>query len=109
MRLLEEIRAAGYTGGYSQLKALVRQLRPAPPPEPVVRFETPAGHQAQVDFAEFRFPWGKRYALARRARLLAVAVVSLLSAPGHAHADRPASRTRFWRSAACRRSCSSIR
>jgi len=28
-----------------------------------VRFETPPGHQAQVDFAEFRFPWGKRYAL----------------------------------------------
>jgi transposase len=29
----------------------------------VVRFETPAGHQAQVDFGEFKFPWGKRYAL----------------------------------------------
>ena len=29
----------------------------------MVRFETPAGRQAQVDFAEFRFPWGKRYAL----------------------------------------------
>ena len=63
VRILEEIRAAGYTGGYSQLKALVRQLRPTPAPEPVVRFETPAGRQAQVDFAEFRFPWGKRYAL----------------------------------------------
>jgi transposase len=63
VRLLEEIRAAGYTGGYSQLKAAVRQLRPAPPPEAVVRFETPPGRQGQVDFAEFRFPWGKRYAL----------------------------------------------
>ena len=29
----------------------------------MIRFETPPGHQAQVDFAEFRFPWGKRYAL----------------------------------------------
>jgi len=29
----------------------------------VVRFETPAGRQAQVDFARFRFPWGIRYAL----------------------------------------------
>lgn len=28
-----------------------------------MRFETPAGHQAQVDFGEFKFPWGKRYAL----------------------------------------------
>lgn len=63
VRVLEEIRAAGYTGGYSQLTALVRQLRPAPVDAPVVRFETPPGRQAQVDFAEFRFPWGKRYAL----------------------------------------------
>jgi transposase len=63
VRLLAEVRAAGYTGGYSQLKEAVRQLRPVPPPEVVVRFETPAGRQGQVDFAEFRFPWGKRYAL----------------------------------------------
>jgi transposase len=63
VRLLEEIRTAGYTGGYTQLKELVRRLRPTTPDEPVVRFETPPGRQAQVDFAEFRFPWGKRYAL----------------------------------------------
>ena len=63
VRLLAEIRAAGYTGGYSQLKALVRQVRPTPAPEPVVRFETPAGKQAQVDFARFTFPFGVRYAL----------------------------------------------
>jgi len=29
----------------------------------VQRFETPPGHQGQVDFAEFRLPWGKRHAL----------------------------------------------
>jgi transposase len=63
VRLLEEIRAAGYTGGYTQLKAFIRQVRPVPPPEAVIRFETPAGRQAQVDFARFRFPWGVRYAL----------------------------------------------
>ena len=28
-----------------------------------MRFATPPGHQAQVDFADFRLPWGKRYAL----------------------------------------------
>jgi transposase len=28
-----------------------------------VRFETPPGHQAQVDFAHFRLPWGRRWAL----------------------------------------------
>ena len=62
-RLYEEVQAAGYTGGYSQVKEYVREVRPQPPPDPVVRFETPAGLQAQVDFAEFRLPWGKRFAL----------------------------------------------
>lgn len=62
-RLFEEIRASGYPGGYTQVKAYVREIRPKPEVEPIVRFETPAGHQGQVDFAEFRLPWGKRYAL----------------------------------------------
>jgi transposase len=63
VRLLDEIRAAGYAGRYTQLKAFVHRVRPTPPPEPVIRFETPTGRQAQVDFARFRFPWGVRYAL----------------------------------------------
>lgn len=63
VRLFEEIKAAGYQGGYTQLKEFVRSVRPRPPADPVVRFETPPAHQAQVDFAEFRLPWGKRYAL----------------------------------------------
>ena len=63
VRLLTEVRAAGYRGGVSQLQGYVRRVRPRPPADPVVRFETAPGHQAQVDFAEFRFPWGKRYAL----------------------------------------------
>lgn len=62
-RLLDEIRAAGYVGGYTRVKEYVRQVRPIPPPDPMVRFETPPGLQAQVDFAEFRLPWGKRFAL----------------------------------------------
>ena len=63
MRLFEEVRAAGYPGGITQLREYVAQVRPRPEPEPVVRFETPPGLQAQVDFAECRFPWGKRFAL----------------------------------------------
>jgi len=43
VRLFEECRLAGYAGSLTQLKVFVRQ--------------------AQADFAEFRFPWGKRYAL----------------------------------------------
>ncbi len=63
VRLFEEVHAAGYPGSLTQLKVFVRQVRPRPEPEPVVRFETPPGQQAQVDFAECRFPWGKRFAL----------------------------------------------
>lgn len=63
VRLLEEIQADGYAGCYSLLRDYVRSIRPRPLPEPPNRFETPPGKQAQVDFAEFRLPWGKRYAL----------------------------------------------
>ena len=63
VRLFEEVRAAGYPGGITQLRDYVARVRPRPAPAPVVRFETAPGHQAQVDFAEFRLPWGKRYAL----------------------------------------------
>ena len=57
------MQAAGYSGGYGQVKRYVRKVRPREPVEPVQRFETPPGHQGQVDFAEFRLPWGKRHAL----------------------------------------------
>ena len=63
VRLCREVRAAGYAGGYDQVKRHVREVRPREPEEPVRRFETPPGHQGQVDFADFRLPWGKRHAL----------------------------------------------
>jgi transposase len=63
VRLFDEVRAAGYTGSLTQLKVFVRQIRPRPEPEPLVRFETPPGHQAQVDFARFALPWGVRWGL----------------------------------------------
>jgi transposase len=63
VRLFAEIQAAGYPGSLTQLKGFVRQIRPRPEPEPLVRFETPPGKQAQVDFARVQVPWGKRYAL----------------------------------------------
>jgi len=52
-RLFAEIRATGYAGGYTQVKVYVRQVRPAPPADPIVRFETPPGRQVQADFAEW--------------------------------------------------------
>ncbi len=63
VRLFEEIRSSGYQGGYGQVKRFVRGIRPRPVEEPVVRFETPPGHQGQVDFATFQLPWGTRHAL----------------------------------------------
>ncbi|MEX1183337.1 MAG: helix-turn-helix domain-containing protein [Gemmatimonadota bacterium] len=62
-RLFEEVRAAGYKGGITQLKEFVQSIRPKEVVETLVRFETEPGLQGQVDFAEFSFPWGKRYAL----------------------------------------------
>lgn len=62
-RLFEELQAAGYRGGYTQVKEYVRQVRPRGPVDPVVRFETPPGLQGQVDFGTFQLPWGRRYAL----------------------------------------------
>ena len=56
VRLFQEVQAAGYRGGYGQVKRYVREVRPRPADEPVRRFETPPGHQGQVDFAEFRLP-----------------------------------------------------
>ncbi|TVT77072.1 MAG: IS21 family transposase [Denitromonas halophila] len=52
--LMREIVAQGYQGGASQLRAFMHTLKPAQPPEPVVRFETAPGHQMQVDWVEFR-------------------------------------------------------
>ncbi len=62
-RLFDEIRKAGYDGGYSQVRDHVRSVRPRAPKEEPVRFETPPGRQGQVDFGSFRFPWGRRHAL----------------------------------------------
>ena len=54
-RLMREIAARGYAGGYSVVRDEVRELRPAGGGRPfAVRFETPPGVQAQVDFAHFQ-------------------------------------------------------
>lgn len=50
-RLFDEIRAKGYTGGISILRDFTRPHR-VPRKTTVIRFETPPGEQAQVDYAE---------------------------------------------------------
>jgi transposase len=53
-RLLREIRELGYGGGYTAVTDFLREVRPNPLPAFEVRFETPPGEQAQVDFAQFQ-------------------------------------------------------
>jgi transposase len=52
-RLFREINERGFSGGYSVVRDRVRDLRPARSAGYEVRFETPPGEQAQVDFARF--------------------------------------------------------
>lgn len=63
-RLLREIRELGYAGGRTALADVVREVRPRLPTFEL-RFETPPGRQAQVDFAHFEVEFddvpGKRH------------------------------------------------
>ncbi len=53
VRLLEEVRARGYRGGYTVLLQLIKQLRKQCHRPPVERFETGPGVQAQMDWATY--------------------------------------------------------
>jgi transposase len=54
VRLTREIRERGYSGAYTAVKRFAAAIRPNNQPKPFeVRFETPPGYQAQVDFARF--------------------------------------------------------
>jgi transposase len=52
-RLFREIKERGYTGGYTAVTDFLRDVRPPAIQGFEVRFETPPGEQAQVDFAQF--------------------------------------------------------
>ena len=52
--LWREIQEMGFTGGERTVRSFVATLRPAPAPDPVVRFETAPGEQMQADWIEFR-------------------------------------------------------
>ena len=53
-RLFRELKELGYPGGYTAVTDYLRDVRPAADPRFELRFETPPGEQAQVDFARFQ-------------------------------------------------------
>lgn len=71
-RLLREIREQGYTGGKTILNDFLAKVRPPPPPAFEVRFETAPGHQAQVDFAEFKVAFASEPGLHRKVWLFSM-------------------------------------
>ena len=52
----------GYTGSVRSMQRAIAKLSPPPAAEPLVRFETPAGHQAQMDWGEYRLGGRRVYA-----------------------------------------------
>lgn len=53
LRLFEMLTADGYRGGISILREKLRELRPEPKAEPVIRFETEPGKQGQMDWSPY--------------------------------------------------------
>ena len=72
VRLLREVRERGYAGGVTQLNDFLRALRPPSVAPFEVRFETPAGRQAQVDFAHFLVEFTEQPGVQHRIWLFAI-------------------------------------
>jgi transposase len=53
VRLLQELRAKGYSGGYTVLREQVRKWRSRPTKPLVIRFETSPGAQGQMDWGTY--------------------------------------------------------
>lgn len=59
--LHREVAAMGFDGTERTVRRFVASLYPEPLPEPIVRYETAPGHQAQMDWGEYRLAKRKIY------------------------------------------------
>ena len=71
-RLHRELRELGYAGAYSTLTEYLRLIRPPQSKPYERRFETPAGRQAQVDFAEFKVEFTDEPGIVRKVWLFSL-------------------------------------
>ncbi len=71
-RLHREIKGMGYAGACSTLTEYLRLVRAVAPGQFERRFETPAGKQAQVDFAEFQVEFTSEAAVLRKVWLFSM-------------------------------------
>ncbi len=53
VRVLRDLQAVGYQGGYGILKIYIRTIRPKPTQRPHLRFETDKAEQGQVDLSPY--------------------------------------------------------
>lgn len=60
--LHREITAMGYTGSERSVRRYCATIKPVTAEDPLVRFETPPGHQAQMDWGEYRLAGRRVYA-----------------------------------------------
>ena len=90
MRLLEELRQRGFSGGYTVVRQRLRELRPKTVPAPVIRFETALGAPGADGLRRLRHRLHERRPAPRLpvqlySGLLAPAVPPLRREPGLRH------------------------